>query len=102
VNVIEHDSETADPLSVQLSAPGNPPKFTVPVIDCRSPLSREVTVALHDSVAPFQSIDEGPQMMLIEVPAVTVKLEDEAVALEVWYASPPYIAEMEYDPPSPG
>jgi hypothetical protein len=84
VNVIAHDAETADPLSVQLSASGNPLNVTVPVIDCRSPLSREVTVAVHDSVAPFQSIDEGPQMMLIEVPAVTVKLEDDTVELEVW------------------
>jgi hypothetical protein len=53
-----------------------------PFIDWSSPWSFDVTVTVQVACPAFQSIDDGVQVMLVDVPVVTVKLDDEEVELD--------------------
>ena len=67
-----------------MASDGKPDKVTMPVMDCESPLSSEVTVTAQVVDPPFQSIEDGAHEIEVEVPDVTVKLEGEAVELAMW------------------
>jgi hypothetical protein len=64
-----------------VASDGKPVRVTVPVIDCESPLSSEVTMTVQVVDPPFQSMVDGVHAIEVEVPAVTRKFEDEVVEL---------------------
>ena len=81
----EQEAMASGPLKVQVvskASPGSPFKVTRPVIDCESPLSSEVTVTVQVVIPPFQSIEDGLQLTLVEVPVAITKLEDDGVELD--------------------